>query len=231
MCSSFGIYKLFFFNFTLVQMLLCSAAVCTVGKAKDADKLDWSEWIFLARNRRNTSLIQHPDLALSWDELISDLLINVRTPCDSNVGPTWKHWFGLWYKNETDALSPQRQHESPWVTAAAAEVSHLSVSNYLAFILSISQGLTGDTMLITCLISNQVCASEVYFSQVQQARWAAADGIKLTEWTMITTQLQESFASTKWLMNGDVGQRQHQWGKLGLTFTTILLFSFYTFQT
>lgn len=67
------------------------------------------------------------------------------------------------------------------MAAAAAEVSHLLVSNYLAFILSISTGLTGGTMFITCLISNQVFASEVYFSQVQQAHKAPADGIKLTE--------------------------------------------------
>lgn len=110
-----------------------------------------------------------------------------------NVRPTWKHWFCLSKmveRRDVDVLSLQCLHGSPCVTAAA-EVSHLLASNYLAFIPSISPGLTGDTMLIACLISNQVCASEVYFSKIQQAHRAPADGINLTEWTMITTQLQE----------------------------------------
>lgn len=63
-------------------------------------------------------------------------------------------------------LSPPPPHPHPQVTTAATEVSHLLASNYLAFSLSISQDLTGETMLITCLISNQVCVSEVRFLQI-----------------------------------------------------------------
>lgn len=109
-----------------------------------------------------------------------------------NVKPTWKHWFCLSKMVEKRDWCPVTSVTAriPCVTAAA-EVSHLLASNYLAFIPSISPGLTCDTMLIACLISNQVCASEVYFSKIQQAHRAPADGINLTEWTMITTQLQE----------------------------------------